>query len=101
METILSIVMVAALIIGFLYILYKLGKIDIEEEHKVYGTPIYARICSFAYFVEKCSITLENYKLIEDELKEIRARREMSDSVFCNKVDEIVRTFEKRFKEWI
>ena len=82
-------------------ILWWVGKTNAQRIHKVYGTPIYARLCSFEYFVKECSITLENYNNITEELKEIRARNEMSDFVFCNKVNEIGQTFEKRFNEWI
>jgi hypothetical protein len=98
METIGSIFLLVTLAIGFFYVLYKIGEVN---EDKVYGTPIYARLCNFEYFVRECSITWENYNTIDEELKEIRARKEMSDYVFCNKVNEIGINFEKRFGEWI
>lgn len=88
------------LIITFLFLLAT-GRKEAKRVHKVYGSAIYARLCMFADFVNKCGITLENYNNIEYELKIIKGLKEMSDTVFSCKVDEIVKTFEKRFKEWI
>lgn len=101
METGLSIALVASLILGFFYILYLLGKSNATHTHKVYGTPTYARLCMFADFVNKCGITLENYNNIQYELVIIKELKEMEDLVFSHKVNEIVKNFERRFKQWI
>jgi len=55
----------------------------------------------FADFVNKCGITLENYNNIQYELTIIKELKEMEDLVFSHKVNEIVKNFERRFKQWI
>jgi len=83
------------------FVLWYAGTKEATRVHKVYGSAVYARLCMFADFVNKCGITLENYNIINDELEIIKELKEMSDTVFSCKTDEIVKTFEKRFKEWI
>jgi len=97
----LEVVVLIGLFLFTIVVLWWHGKNEAKRVHKVYGSPIYARLCMFGDYVNKCGITEENYNNIVHELKLIRARREMSDPVFCNKADEIAQTFEKRFKEWI
>jgi hypothetical protein len=82
-------------------LLYNIGKGEAKRTHKVYGSAIYARLCMFADFVNKCGITLENYNNIQYELTIIKELKEMEDCVFKHKVDEIVKNFERRFKQWI
>jgi hypothetical protein len=77
------------------------GKLEAKRVHKMYGSAVYGRLCMFADFVKNCGVTLENYNNIDYELKIIKGLQEMSDVVFSHKVNEIVKTFEKRFKEWI
>ncbi len=93
-------VLLGALALTF-FLLWLVGRHSAEQVHKVYGSAVYSRLCMFADFVNKCGVTLENYNNIEYELKIIKGLKEMSDTVFSCKVDEIVKTFEKRFKEWI
>lgn len=83
------------------FLLWASGRHEAKRVHKVYGSAVYSRLCMFADFVNKCGITLENYNIINDELEIIKELKEMSDTVFSCKTDEIVKTFEKRFKEWI
>lgn len=97
----LEIVVLIGLFLITIVVLWWHGKNEAERSHKVYGSPIYARLCMFGDYVNKCGITEENYNNIVHELKLIRARKEMSDPVFCNKANEIGVNFEKRFKEWI
>jgi len=77
------------------------GRNNATNHHKVYGTPIYARLCNFGYYVANCEVEDQNYRNIVHELKIIRGKQEMSDPVFCNKVDEIAKTFDKRFNDYI
>lgn len=97
----IQIVILIGLFLLTILVLWLNGKREVKRVHKVYGSPIYARLCMFGDYVKKCGITEEDYNNITHELKIIRGRNEMSDPVFCNKVDEIAQTFEKRFKEWM
>ena len=90
----------AALALTFILIIW-IGRKEAKHLHKVYGSAVYARLCMFADFVNKCGITIENYNNIDYELRIIKGLKEMEDTVFKHKVDEIVKNFERRFKEWI
>lgn len=97
----LEVVVLIGLFLFTIVVLWWHGKNEAKRVHKVYGSPIYARLCMFGDYVNKCGITEENYNNIVHELKLIRARREMSDCVFSHKVKEITKNFERRFKQWI
>lgn len=92
---------ILALVIATFLFLIAIGRMEAKRTQKVYGSAVYSRLCMFADFVNKCGITLENYNNIQYELTIIKELKEMEDCVFKHKVDEIVKNFERRFKQWI
>jgi hypothetical protein len=74
-----------------------LGTKGKEKPKKICGRKVYANLCEFQSYVNTCDLTLKNYSDIEDRLKIERARDEMEDVVFNNKVGTIQRIFEHRF----
>jgi len=92
---------ILALVIATFLFLIAIGRKEAKRTQKVYGSAVYSRLCMFADFVNKCGITLENYHNIQYELTIIKGLKEMEDCVFKHKVDEIVKNFERRFKQWI
>ena len=84
-------------LIVFAWILIKIGKRNAKEDNaKIYGTPIYSELCNLEYFVRNCTMTETNKGVIIRQLQFYRARDEMEDVVFNNKVGEIAKIFEKR-----
>ncbi len=92
---------ILALVIATFLFLVAIGRKEAKRTQKVYGSAVYSRLCMFADFVNKCGITLENYNNIQYELTIIKELKEMEDLVFSHKVNEIVKNFERRFKQWI
>jgi hypothetical protein len=83
-------------------ILIRVGRNNAKKDRKVskvYGTSIYLEACNLEYFTRNCTFNPGNKKYIEDKLKEYRARDEMEDVVFNNKVGDIGLIFERRCKD--
>ncbi len=79
-------------------ILFWVGSKKKEASYKVlYRTDV----LSFEFFVENCEVNEVHMRYIEGHLREERARDEMEDPAFCNKIAEIAETFEIRFKDLI
>lgn len=92
---------ILALVICTFLFLIAIGGKEAKRTQKVYGSAVYSRLCMFADFVNRCGITFENYNKIQFELTIIHGLKEMEDTVFSHKVEEIVKNFERRFKQWI
>lgn len=82
-------------IVGIIVI--HLGTKDKERPRKVYGSQVYANLCEFQTFVSNCEINIISFDMITERLMIERARDEMEDVVFNNKVGEIQKIFEHRF----